>query len=240
MISRSLALLGLLASCAAPPSAPESPEVPPSEAARPDVVEAVLGARAHLAPAPVDGDPDRVIVLDEPLGDLPAGYRLLEAHRVGDGLLILQTNHELWWRAEGQARRIEREVEAPLSVRGRQVAFARGEMPDFEIVTYDLDADFVRPLTEGFAPTWNPALGPSGDVIFVSGRDGTPALYRVRPGEAPRRLLDDGAFPSWIEAPIHDGVTLRYRDHDGVEHAIAITYAPDVPTIDDATTGATR
>ncbi|MCA9613760.1 MAG: hypothetical protein KC586_13480, partial [Myxococcales bacterium] len=120
MTSRSLAWIGLLVACAAPPSAPETPEVPPLEAARPDVLDAVLGARAHLAPAPVDGDPDRVIVLDEPLGDLPAGYRLLEAHRVGDGLLILQTNHELWWREAGQARRIEREVDAPLSVRGRQ------------------------------------------------------------------------------------------------------------------------
>lgn len=208
----------------------------------------VAGARAHLAEVPPNADPDRAIVLDEPLGDLPVGFRLLEAHRIGTGanaaadgtitgLLVLQTNHELWWRDARGARRLERDVEAPLSVRGRQVAFARGQMPDFEIVLLTIGAstgaaDFVLPLTDGYAPAWNPALGPAGDVVFVSGRSGEPELYRVRPGEAPVKLVLDGPFPSAIEPPIHDGVSLSFHDERGVRHVQRIRYADDTPRVD--------
>lgn len=259
--------LGLCVACASEPSAWEpndrSPEhAPASEVATgsPDLDEAlrpetlrVAGARAHLAEVPPNADPDRAIVLDEPLGDLPVGFRLLEAHRIGaadgteEGLLVLQTNHELWWRDARGARRLERDVEAPLSVRGRQVAFARGQMPDFEIVLLTISAstgaaDFVlpltdppgqrgQPLTDGYAPTWNPAIGPAGDVVFVSGRSGEPELYRVRPGEAPVKLVLDGPFPSAIEPPIHDGVSLSFRDEQGAPHVQRIRYADDAPRV---------
>lgn len=244
--------------CASEPNAWEpndraterAPESDVAMGSTPDVDEAlradplrVAGARAHLAEIPPNADPDRAIVLDEPLGDLPVGFRLLEAHRLGaddgteEGLLVLQTNHELWWRDARGARRLERDVEAPLSVRGRQVAFARGQMPDFEIVLLTIGAstgaaDFVLPLTDGYAPAWNPALGPAGDVVFVSGRSGEPELYRVRPGEAPVKLVLDGPFPSAIEPPIHDGVSLSFHDERGVRHVQRIRYADDTPRVD--------
>ena len=60
----------------------------------------------------------------------------------------------------------------------------------------DVDGDGI---TELFASQISLTNSPKGAVFVFSGRDGTPALYRVRPGEAPRRLRDDGAFPSWIE-----------------------------------------
>lgn len=249
--------LGLCVACSAPPEAATSPEAessdvsssptgptgeaptgeaPPGDATDPSTRDTltVAGARAHLAEAPPNADPDRAIVLDEPLEDLPIGFQLLAAHRIGDGLLVLQTNHELWWRDANGARRIERDVEAPLSVRGRRVAFARGDMPDFEIVMLELagsgrSVDFIRPLTAGFAPTWNPALGPAGDVVFVSGRSGEAELYRVRPGETPVKLVLEGSFPSSIEAPRYDGVSLRFHDEHGAEHTLRIRYASEVP-----------
>jgi hypothetical protein len=263
---------GLCAACASEPSAwepndraAEDPVVRDvATGSSPDLTDTlradtlrVAGARAHLAEVPPNADPERAIVLDEPLGDLPVGFRLLEAHRIGgadgmdEGLLVLQTNHELWWRDARGARRLERDVEAPLSVRGRQVAFARGHMPDFEIVLLTIGAstgepagtDFVlpltdplgqrgQPLTDGYAPAWNPALGPAGDVVFVSGRSGEPELYRVRPGEAPVKLVLDGPFPSALEAPIHDGVSLSFRDEQGAPHVQRIRYADDAPRVD--------
>ena len=257
-MTRRFVWLGLCVACSAPPEAatspkPESSEVSssptadaPSDATPRDTLT-VAGARAHLAEAPSNADPDRAIVLDEPLDDLPIGFPLLEAHRIGDGLLVLQTNHELWWRDANGARRIERDVEAPLSVRGRRVAFARGDMPDFEIVMLELagsdrSVDFIRPLTAGFAPTWNPALGPAGDVVFVSGRSGEAELYRVRPGETPVKLVLEGSFPSSIEAPRYDGVSLRFHDEHGAAHTLPIRYANETPPIvdqgaNDGTTG---
>jgi hypothetical protein len=224
-----LALLALGA-CASEP-APADPDAEPAAAASaleaPETATVALddGIDARVLAAPANGDPDRVLALTAPVADLPAGAPLLDARRVDGRLLVLHPDHSLWIHDDAGRRRVDDGVEAPLSVRDGSVAYVRGEMPFFEVVLLpDVDGA-PQQLTEGWAPAWNPALGPDRAVVFVSSRDGRPAIYRVRPGQTPERVASEGAFPSSVHAPTYDGATLRFEDEAGAAHTLRVAIA---------------
>jgi len=43
--------------------------------------------------------------------------------------------------------------------------------------------------------TWSPDFASDGTLIFLSNRSGTNAIWEMKPGAAPRILMDDGLFP---------------------------------------------
>lgn len=219
-------LVAALVSCTEPASS-EAGEA--AMAAEEDVV--LLGGvvRARLTPAPPNADPDRVLALIDPLEDLTPGELITDAQRVDGGWAVVRRNHELWFHEAGRGRRLDTDVMMPISVRGTQVAYARGHAPTLEVVRVDVRRGGAEVLTEGYAPVWNPAVGPDGSVVFVSGHDGGPGLYRVRSGDTPEHLADEGDFPSSIEAPSFDGRTLRFRDESGAEHVLSVAPRIDVP-----------
>ncbi len=222
-----VALLGCASEPAEAPAPASAPLVAPDTAPptpRP-IVALDVGIDARVEDAPPNGDPDRVLALTAPLADLPAGTPVLDARWVAGAAVVLHPDHSLWVHQGGERRRIDDQVEAPLSIRDGAVAYVRGEMPFFEVVLLPgLDAA-PQQLTEGYGPAWNPALGPDQEVVFVSSREGTPGLYRVRPDQVPERLESGGAFPSSIHAPVFDGTTLRFEDELGAEHALTLRVA---------------
>ena len=202
----------------------EESEVPGLES------EVLLGGsvRARLTEAPPNADPDRIWELVDPLGDLPPGTLINDAVRVGEGWAVIQWSHELWYMGPEGSRELDQHANAPLAVRGTMLTYARGQAPDLEVVRVDTRGGSPEQLTQDFAPVWNPALGPHGEVVFVSGRDGGPALYRVRAGHAPVRLVDEGHFPSSLVPPeIEDG-HLVFLDESSTRFSLPITDAAQV------------
>ena len=192
---------------------------PPGEATAAQT--SVEAPRLREVDALPDTDQDRVLELTAPYRDLPAGTRVLEVVDVERGFVVLGADHALAWHHDGQVEPVDADVAPPISARGQTLAYARGEMPFQAIVVTPLGATPVA-WTEGDAAAWNPALGPDGDVVFVSGRDGVPALYRARgPGQVERLVLP-GAFPASLTAPTHDGTALRFEDERGVAHTVAL------------------
>ncbi len=210
---------------------------PPGEGSSEVTLEG--GIRARLTPAPVNADPDRALELLDPVADLPAGTEVLEVRSTGAGWLVLRPDHGLWLHGDGPPRQLDEGVYSPMALREPWVAYARGAAPELEVGAIDLRAIDLRAvdlrdapapvLTAGYAPVWNPALGPHGEVVFVSGRAGVPALYRVAPGGAPERLMDEGRFPSWIEAPTYDGQVLRFREESGATAELQVRPAALAP-----------
>ncbi len=200
---------------------------PPGESSSEVTLEG--GIRARLTPAPVNADPDRALELLDPVADLPAGTEVLEVRSTGAGWLVLRPDHGLWLHGDGPPRQLDEGVYSPMALREPWVAYARGAAPELEVGAVDLRDTQARVLTDGYAPVWNPALGPHGEVVFVSGRAGVPALYRVAPGGAPERLMDEGRFPSWIEAPTFDGQVLRFREESGATAELQVRPAALTP-----------
>lgn len=221
-----LLTLTALAGCAAEPVEP-SPGAESAAATSaleaPDLADD--GIEAEVLAAPPNGDPDRVLALSAPVADLPAGTPILDARRVDGRVLVLHPDHSLWLHDAVGRRHLDDGVEAPLSVQGGSVAYVRGEMPFFEVVLLPAIDGAPQQLTEGWAPAWNPALGPDQTVVFASSRDGQPAIYRVRPGQTPVLVASQGAFPSSLHAPTFDGVTLRFESEDGTAHALRVESA---------------
>lgn len=230
-------MFSLLAACAAEPtehsghSASSALEAPDSVTTSP-ILALDVGIDARVKDAPPNGDPDRVLELTAPLVDLPAGSEVLDARWVEGRALVLHPDHSLWVHGPEGRRRIDDLAEAPLSVRDGAVTYVRGEMPFFEVVLLpNLDSE-PQQLTDGYGPAWNPALGPDHQVVFASSREGQPGLYRVRPGQAPERLENEGTFPSSVHAPVFDGTTLRFEDELGAEHALTLRVAAnDAPGV---------
>ena len=202
----------------------EPPELVQMEPAVPVPLDE--GIAAVPLPVPPNADPDRVLALSEPVADLPAGFELLDARRVGDAVVVIHRNHTLWRHTDDGREQLDEQAEAPISVQGPSIAYARGEMPEFEIAMIaDVATGTVTTLTEGYGPAWNPALGPDGSVVFVSGREGVPHLYRVAAGAAPEQLPDRGAFPASLRAPTFDGETFRFEDEAGQSHELHVEAA---------------
>jgi hypothetical protein len=216
------ALLGGLVGCTR--DEPARPAAQALVANAPDAL--TLDARADgarllgsLVPVVEGADADRVLVLRVEGARAPSldGARVLDARFVGEGLVTLGTDHVLRFHPslDAQSRELDRGAEAPLSVRGLEVAYVRGEMPFFEVALADTATGGVRALTEGFAPAWSPALDGDGSVVFVSSRDGSPRLYRAARGGGVQALAPSARFPTSPFAPVLEGGRLRFADEQG-------------------------
>jgi Tol biopolymer transport system component len=211
----SLAVLVLVAACAAPVPSP-SGTVP-----------------SAAAPSPVATTPTRV----EGRGETPyiAGTPL--ALDDLEGQIVFDDYEDLWtMRADAtDLRRLgERpgaEFDGAWSPDGAWIAYRdsrRGINEDDEIYLMAADGSGVRNLTADPANDWGPAWSPDGRwVAFNSDRDGHPmGAYLVHPdGTGLHRLPIDG----WVEyvsfSP--DGTHIAYMGHDGDGYEI---YRADVVT----------
>jgi hypothetical protein len=139
--------------------------------------------------------------------------------------VVITTGRELAWLESSRAlpTHLDAQVHAPLSLSadGRFVAYARGEIPDLEIVRYDLARRAEVSCTHGMAPAWSPALSEDGAaVLFVSGASGSAELYAWR-GDGRTVQLSERKryplpFPTGPSAPVWSGGTLAFEDHEGV------------------------
>ncbi|MCC7540050.1 MAG: PD40 domain-containing protein [Deltaproteobacteria bacterium] len=224
-----------LVSCASgndsPPSAASSAlaNVAPAEAV--DVVE--LDRRADgivllgsVLPAPENADPDRVVEIAVQVPDgigaaaWPAldGRRALDARFLGDGsIAVLDTDHALRIATTaGHWLDLDVDVEGPLSVAGTEIVYVRGEMPDLEVARADAATGVVETLTHGMAPAWSPAISSDGRaIVFVSGRSGSPRLYRWVENEGSALLPHASRFPTSPRAPRLVGSMLSFEDETG-------------------------
>jgi len=183
------------------------------------------GARivGQLQPAPAGSDADRVLVIHvEQAGRVIVAplAGALGAGCGGERWGVLAPDHVLGAAGAGeQLTELDRAAEAPLAVRGEQVAYVRGDMPFFEVALLDLTTGAVRAMTEGYAPAWSPALAEDGSIVFVSSREGSPRLHRVQPDGQVVALAPSLRTPSSPEAPwlerTQTGELLHFRDEEG-------------------------
>jgi hypothetical protein len=174
-----------------------------------------------LEEVPEHSDGDRVLVVRSELGGAPFagsldGTHVLDARFADGGIVAIGADHVLrFYDARGVVE-LDAAVTAPLSVAGSTVAYARGEMPDFEIARADVRTGAVMQVTRGMAPAWSPALSPDGtEVLFVSSAEGSPRLYRHDGGSA-RALARTQRFPTSPRAPRWDGAaSLEFEDEEG-------------------------
>ncbi|MFO0682343.1 MAG: hypothetical protein U0234_09845 [Sandaracinus sp.] len=190
--------------------------------------EALLDARSDGArllgivlAAPLGGDPERVLRvraerLEPALVESLAGQRVLDARFAGEGVVMLGVDHVLrFFSPEGEGTAIDAQAQPPLSVAGARVAYARGEMPFFELARADLATGAVVTLTEGLAPVWSPALSEDGTAVaFVSSASGRPRLMRLEP-DGSLVTLPAARFPTSPRAPRWVGRTLTFEDERG-------------------------
>jgi hypothetical protein len=169
-----------------------------------------------------NADPERVVLLRSELGGAPIaggleGAAVLDARFSDEGLVVLGLDHVLRVHPpRGAPLELDAQAYGPLSVEGAFVAYVRGEMPDLEVARADARTGAVEPITQSMAPTWSPALSPDGrEVVFVSGVEGAPRLYRSG-GGAPRELPRTERFPTAPSAPRWRGETLFFEDERGV------------------------
>jgi hypothetical protein len=223
-----------------PAATPDEAAPPRYLATEPDVLldrrddGATLTGRPERALA--ESDPERVLVLvaRDGAGNALAeaeleGARVLDARFAGETIVTLGADHVLRAHRDGLVSTLDAGVEAPLSasVSGTIVAYARGEMPTFELARVDVATGEAEALTDAMAPVWSPALSPDGrQIVFVSGATGSPRLYRIEGGGTPTLLPDVGAFPSSLRAPRWDeSGTLTFEDEAGARHALDLTTA---------------
>ncbi len=188
---------------------------------------------AEVAPAPEGSDGDRVLRPTWLARDGRHPWRggdVLEA-RVIPGttaVLTITTEHVLTRRAtpDGAAVELDRDVYGPLSMdaHGTALAYTRGDPPALSLVRYDLRAGRAAVMAEALVPAWSPALSADGsEVVVVASPEGTPSLYRVREGEAPRPwVLPPGSpLPTGPGAPVVFGDALVFEDEAGL-HALGL------------------
>ena len=193
---------------------------------------------ARVQPVPPNSDAPRALVVrwlgaaGEPAKWEFAGQTVLDARLVPGtgGALVITKARKLFWLASPEARpsELDSQVNAPLSLSadGRFVAYARGEIPDLEIVRFGLEHRAVDAVTEGMAPAWSPALSEDGSrLIFVSGARGYPDFWEMsRAGQVARisdRQIDPLPFPSGPSAPIWIANALTFEDAERV-HVVAL------------------
>lgn len=171
--------------------------------------------------APLNGDPERVIVLRSELGGAPLdpsleGRRVLDARFVLDVVVTLDVDHVLRAHGDGNTVDLDATVEGPLSVAGPLVAYGRGEMPFFELARVDVSTSVVETLTHDMAPIWSPALSPDGtEVVFVSSASGHPVLQRLTANGELVPVTTTSRFPTSPRTPRWEGGTLFFEDEAG-------------------------
>lgn len=148
---------------------------------------------------------------------------LADARLVPGGVVVVGLDGVLARVAEAGGRReIDRNVYAPISVRGTSVAYARGEPPTVEVVLADVEKGEPLALAPDFSPAWCPAIADDGAVVFVTGHTGSPQLARVRAGEAPRVIVaQPDAFPEGPDAPRVNGNLLTFYFR-GAQRTVAL------------------
>lgn len=203
--SAALARSELTSTRAEPPSVPRA-EPPAIELdRRPD------GALLAGTPLPTrpNADPERVLVL-QATGAEPglAGARVVDARFLGSGVVTLGVDHVLRLHRQGEVTVLDTGAYEPLSVSGTLVAYVRGAPPSLEVALADGATGTRTQLTEQLAPCWSPTISPDGAaIVFISGASGSPRLYRVEPGGAPRLLAQVKRFPSApVEPRFEDGL----------------------------------
>lgn len=216
-----VAVMGVaILACVAPEEAP----VGSRELAQAPAVEVILDARAdgailggRLRATPPRTDADRVVVLraSDPRLD---GAGVIDARFVEGGVAVIGADRVLRVVAEGGVvRELDREVYGPLSVAGHLVAYVRGGPPDLELMRADVRTGVVEALTQAMAPVWSPALSSDGsEVVFVSGIEGTPRLFRLDAAGALHALPPTERTPSAPSAPRWSGSTLVFEDEHGI------------------------
>lgn len=185
------------------------------------------GARlvGHPEPRLPHADPERVVALrvlrggDSIAEEVDAsldGARVLDARFVGDAILTIGADHVMRVHRGGDATPLDTGAYGPLSVVGTRVAYARGEAPSLELARADVATLEADVLTAHMAPVWSPALSPDGRaIVFVSGVDGSPRLYRVEGDGPPRALPDVGRFPTAPTPPRFEDDLYVFEDHLG-------------------------
>lgn len=168
----------------------------------------------RVASAPPNADPDRVVLLRVDGFPELDGFEALDAAFVGDGVAVLGTDHRLRWYAQPSAAAVELDerVEPPLASAGEQLAYARGEMPFFAIVTLELSTRAPKARTEAGRSCWSPAVAGDGSLAYVCTHEGRPTLF-VNDGV--ERALPTERFPASPLAPHFDGARLAFTDEAG-------------------------
>lgn len=181
-----------------------------------DLTDDVRAIQARVLPAPANADPDRVLSIRVDGYPELDGFEALDARFVAGGVVVLGEDHVLRFHAQPGAApvAIDDQVEPPLSVGGVYVAYARGEMPFFEIARADVTTGGIDALTSGLGPCWSPALTPDGArAAFVCSHEGEPRLFLH---EGQPRLMPKARFPTGPSAPRFDGERLAFTDEEGV------------------------
>ena len=169
------------------------------------------GARliGTLLPVPPHADPERAVIL-RAIGAEPGldGARVLDARFTRDGVVTIGTDHVLRLHRGGATTELDTGAYGPLSVAGDQVAYVRGAAPLLELARADVATGSSQQLTQQMAPCWSPTIAPDGgSIVFVSGVEGTPRLYRVERNGVPRALPQIGRTPgSPIGPRFEDGL----------------------------------
>lgn len=194
---------------------------------RPEEPESLLDARddgarlfGTVLAAPLGGDPERILRLratgpDASLARALTGRRVLDARFAGDGVVTLGTDHVLRYLAADGEMALDAQAQPPLSVAGARVAYARGEMPFFELARADVRTAAVDALTEDLGPVWSPALSEDGaSIAFVSSASGHPRLMRLD-ADGALSTLASPRFPTSPRTPRWIGSTLTFEDEQG-------------------------
>ncbi len=198
----------------------------PTHAANADPVGAELeldaradGSRLYgtLLPAPEGTDADRVIdaAWRDASGAITSIGRVLDARFVGADVVLVDPTHTLVVLHDGTRTELDRMAEAPLAVRAGAVVYARGDMPFFELARLELSSRAIAALTDGYAPAYSPAIDADGSIVFVSSRDGSPRLHRVRVGGDIEALPSTRRTPSSPRAPRLENGRLTFDDERG-------------------------
>jgi hypothetical protein len=218
LVHRTCVICFFLSACTAEPARTSSAVIEDGASALPTADGMIVldrsGDRALLGrPEPVapNSDQDRVLVLsaDDPALD---GLRVLDARFAADAVVVLSAERVLSVHRQGLVAELDRQAEAPLSVDGSSVVYARGEMPFFEIARADVVSGVVSTITNGMAPAWSPAI--DGDtIVFASSASGAPRLYRSVGGSV--ELIASARTPSSPIAPRLAGNQLTFEDEEG-------------------------
>lgn len=169
----------------------------------------------RVLPAPIDADPDRVVTLRVDGFPELDDIRALDATFVGEGVVVLGTDHRLRFLAQPGAAPVELDerVDPPLASHGTRLAYARGEMPFFAIVRLDVRVGTPEAVTDETRSCWSPAIAADGSLAYACTHDGRPRLF-VRDGQGERALPTE-RFPTSPLAPRFDGAHLAFTDEAG-------------------------
>lgn len=170
--------------------------------------------------APPDADPDRVVTLRvEPPSLAPEldGEAALEARFAGGGIVVIGTDHALRHHRDGEVVTLDEAVHGSVGVRGASLVYTVGDPPFVEVARADVETGLREQVTHDLAPTWNPALGPDGEIYFVSGATGGPRLLRLAEGAREPETIPTERFPSSVRAPVVEDGALIFEDETGAE-----------------------